>query len=177
MTDSSEASGPARVLVADCPWKFGDKLPGKGRGAESHYRVLSIDDICNFELPPIADDAILFLWRVSAMQEEALRVVRAWGFTPKSEMVWLKRTKTGKRWFGMGRYVRAEHESCIIAARGRCQPLVRSVRSTFEARAGKHSEKPDNFYRIVESMYDGPRVELFARKHRPGWECFGDELE
>lgn len=57
---------PARILLADPPWKFGDKLPGTGRGASKHYPVLSVDEICSFALPPVADDALLFMWRVSA---------------------------------------------------------------------------------------------------------------
>lgn len=166
-------------IVADPPWSFGDKLPGAGRGAEKHYPVMSIDEICAFELPPIADDALLFMWRVSSQVEEAYRVVRAWGFVPKSELVWLKRTSTGKRWFGMGRTVRAEHETCIIAKRGRPATLDASIRSTFEATVPErgHSAKPDEFYAIVEKLCAGPRLELFARVERPGWVCLGNELE
>lgn len=166
----------ASVLVADPPWKFGDALPGPGRGAAKHYDVMDIDALCRFELPDLAADAVLFMWRVAAMQEEALRLVRAWGFTLKSELVWLKTTKNGKRWFGMGRYVRAEHETCLIATRGRPVIKSRSVRSTFAAEAGRHSAKPERFFEIVEQLCDGPYVELFARRHRPGWTCLGNEL-
>lgn len=130
---------------------------------------------------PVADDALLFLWRVSAMGEEAYTVVRAWGFTPKSEVVWLKRTVNGKRWFGMGRYVRMEHEVCLIGARGSSASLVadKSVRSTFEAVALKdaHSRKPEELQDLVERLVPGgPYLELFARRPRPGWTCVGDEL-
>jgi N6-adenosine-specific RNA methylase IME4 len=167
-----------RVLVADPPWAFGDKLPGASRGAEKNYRVLSTLDIELFKLPQLADDALLFLWRVAAMPEEALSVCRAWGFTPKSELVWLKKTPLGKTHFGMGRYVRASHETCIIASRGHGNRLIksRSVRSVFEAATGIHSQKPDEFYTLVESLADGPYHELFARRARPGWSQEGDEL-
>ncbi len=169
---------PFRVLTADPPWSFGDSLPGPGRGAEKHYQVLSQGEIERFPLPPIADDALLFLWRVSSQPEEALRVVRAWGFVPKAEIVWVKKTKTGKRHFGMGRYVRAEHETCIVAARGRGISLIRdrSIRSTFDAPTGRHSAKPEAFYDLVEKLASGPYAELFARRHRPNWSCFGNEL-
>lgn len=93
----------ARCLVADPPWKFRDKLPGKGRGAAKYYGCMSVADICRFALPPLADDAYLFCWRVASMQREALDVVAAWGFILKTELVWVKRTSSGKRWFGMGR--------------------------------------------------------------------------
>jgi N6-adenosine-specific RNA methylase IME4 len=175
-------SGAARVLVADPPWSFGDKLPGASRGAEKNYRVLTLDDICRFELPPLLDDSLLLLWRVSSQVEEAYRVVRAWGFEPKSEIVWRKLTKNGKPHFGMGRYVRAAHETCVVARRGRFKPKSMSVRSVFdgldvfEAKVGEHSEKPDEFYRLVEELAEGPYAELFARKVRPGWQQYGDEL-
>jgi N6-adenosine-specific RNA methylase IME4 len=177
-------SSPARVLLADPPWSFGDKLPGATRGAERNYGVLGVEDICRFPLPPLAGDALLFLWRVASQPEEAMRVVRAWGFVPKSEVVWVKTAASqdpgpGVRLaFGMGRYVRACHEVCVVAARGRAVRLVRdrAVRSVFFAPRGAHSEKPAEFYGLVERLSEGPYCELFARRPRAGWESYGDEL-
>lgn len=166
---------PFACIAADPPWTFGDKLPGASRGAAKNYSVMSIDDICALELPPIADDAYLFLWRVSSQVEEAYRVVRAWGFVSKSEIVWQKLTKTGLPWFGMGRHVRASHETCIVAVRGRPIRLNASTRSTFSAVAGKHSEKPAEFYRMIEALCPGPRLELFGRAAREGWTVVGDQ--
>ena len=76
----------------------------------------------------------------------------------------------------MGRQVRNEHETCLIATRGEPYVRDRSIRSTFEASVGDHSEKPEEFYRLVERLCDGPYVELFARRSRPGWVTIGDEL-
>jgi len=148
---------------------------------------MSVDEICAFTLPPIADDALLFLWRVAAMQEEALRVMRAWGFVPKSEIVWVKtHEKDGvvQRFcatgdglaMGMGRTTRQAHEVCLIGRRGR--PVIKdhSVRSVFFAPRGRHSEKPALAFAQFERLCDGPRVELFARRHRPNWTGFGLEL-
>ncbi len=169
-----------QIVVADPPWRFGDRLPGESRGAEKNYRVLTTAQIASFPLPPIADDALLFMWRVSSQQEEALEIARAWGFCPKSEIVWLKKTITGKDHFGMGRYLRLSHESCIVGTRGKGKDLIasRSVRSTFSAPVGRHSAKPDAFFELIEQLV-GPSVaklELFARRKRPGWTCLGDEV-
>lgn len=165
------------VLVADPPWSFSDRLPGPGRGASKHYSTLSIDEICRFRLPLLEPNAYLFLWRVSAMPWEALRVVEAWGFTPKTELVWYKHTKNDKPWFGMGHHLRAAHETCIVAVRGRPKPLVRNIRSVFTAPVGEHSSKPEEFYQIVEQISAGPYAELFARRERGGlWTCYGDQL-
>lgn len=186
-----------RVVCADPPWPFGDPLPGPGRGAAKNYELLSIDDIAQRRfvggeaLGDVADDAYLFLWRVSAgsdikhltLVEEAYRVARAWGFAPKTELVWRKQTKNGKRHFGMGRHLRAEHETCIVAVRGKVAPLVRDVRSVFDAPAPSdasgraiHSAKPDAFYDLVARMRGGPYLELFARRQRSGWTCLGNEV-
>jgi len=170
---------PAKVLVADPPWSFGDKLAMSDvkRGSASNYSVLSLNQIKAFPMPyPIADDALLFLWRVASQQEEALSVMRAWGFVPKSEIVWEKLTPTGKLAFGMGRYVRMCHEVCLIGRKGKAAVRDRSVRSVFSAPLGLHSAKPEEFFDIVEKLAEGPYVELFARRQRAGWHCFGDEL-
>lgn len=171
------------TMAADPAWTFGDKLPGSSRGAAKNYRVQTLDQIRGYPLPPLLDDAYLFCWRVSAMVEEAYSVVRAWGFNPKSEVVWEKLTKEGNPWFGMGRHVRAAHETCIIATRGRPPRLSASIRSRFAAPVprdsqGKyvHSAKPEEFYTdIVMKLAGGPYVELFARRHRPGWVSIGDQ--
>jgi site-specific DNA-methyltransferase (adenine-specific) len=170
---------PFALIVADPPWRFGDRLPGKTRGAAKHYPTLTVRELCAFRpfhFAPVANNALLVMWRVSAMVEEAYQVVRAWGFTPKSELVWEKTTPTGKPHFGMGHYVRASHETAIIAVRGRWKPLVRNVRSRFSAPVGRHSEKPESFYQLIETFAAGPRLELFARREREGWTCLGNEV-
>lgn len=172
-----------RVVVADPAWMFGDKLGKRGAGAK--YRCEALEAIKRHKLPPLADDCVLFLWKVSSMQEEAFEVARAWGFQPtKGEICWRKLTITGrKEHFGMGRIVRGSHESCIIATRGRPRPLHRRQRSLFSAptpekdRKAQHSAKPDEFFRIVRELFAGPRISLFERKQREGFVCWGDEME
>ena len=184
-----------KVLVADPPWPFTDKLPGGGRGAAKHYKLLKIPDIVRFLATDVEEKvsekgAILFLWIVPAMSTEALDVVRGWGFTPKSELIWVKTSTESAQAeylagrmptlsFGMGRYVRMSHERCIIATRGKALHLVgdHSTRSVFFAPVGKHSAKPDAFYNLVEKLVPGgPYLELFARRKREGWTTLGDEV-
>lgn len=165
-----------RVLVADPPWPFEDALPGDTRGAAKNYALMSVKEIQCFSLPPMYEDSTLFLWRVASMQQEALDVIRAWDFEVKSEIVWKKLTNTGKRFFGMGRTVRMEHEVCLVATSGTPATRNKSIRSIFEARVRGHSEKPEEFYDLVEQLRDGPYCELFARRHRAGWTCYGNEL-
>ena len=169
------------IVAADPPWKFRDTLPGKKRGAAKHYTCLSLEELMSFPIPPqvrSAPDAVLFLWRVSSMQSEAIELARAWGFQPYGELVWQKRTKSGKKHFGMGHILRQSHETCLIATRGEhLRPAVRNVRSTFDGRVGVHSEKPEEFYRLIERLYPmAHRYELFARRPRAGWAQYGNEF-
>lgn len=196
---ASRSAGPFRVVVADPPWRFNDALPGATRGASKNYDDLSIEDICTCRfdgghhiMNDVADDAYLFLWRVSAgdgiddltMTEQAYGVARAWEFAPKTELVWRKQTKNGKRHFGMGWHLRNEHETCVVAVRGRPKPLVRNIRSVFDAVAPSggngraiHSAKPSAFFAMYpEKMSRGPYLELFARQRRTGWVQYGREL-
>lgn len=173
---------PFRVVCADPPWKHKDQLPGETRGAGKNYDLLSTAQICAKDfvgaehLDNVADDALLVLWCLASMPDDALAVCRAWDFEPKSEIIWNKLTPTGKPFFGMGRTVRGSHEKAIIAVRGRAKHCVdsNSVRSTYEAVVprwrinGKlgyaHSVKPEGFYtQRVEKLSRGPYVELFAR--------------
>jgi N6-adenosine-specific RNA methylase IME4 len=178
-------------LAVDPPWAFSDKLPGKTRGAARQYPCMSVDDIAALNPMPreCSRNSVLFLWRVAAMQEEALRVVRAWGYETKAELIWEKTTigKNLKRkggdvrqpprpWFGMGRYVRNSHETCLIAVRGSAPPAVKNIRSRFAAPVREHSRKPEEFYRLVEALYPhAMRFELFSRTPRVGWIQWGTE--
>lgn len=189
---------PFRCIVADPAWQPDDKLPGPTRGAERNYRVLSQAEIESFLADQmraggmrVSLNAILFLWRLSSMQQAALDVVRAWGFRQLSEVVWRKLTKDGKPWFGMGRTVRNSHETALICVRGPAAKLVANngIRSEFPApvpidERGEylHSAKPPEFFtQIVEPLIGGitrggPCLELFARQRRPGWTSVGDQL-
>jgi N6-adenosine-specific RNA methylase IME4 len=167
---------PARVLLADPPWQHNDRL-GK-RGAASRYRTMSAEQIAAYPLPPLAANCLLIMWRLSSMQEEALFVAQAWGFRVVSELVWCKQGRGGRPHFGLGRYVRASHETALIGVRGRVEVADKAVRSRFEAVVSEHSRKPDDVHRIAERLVpEGPWVELFARRTMPGWWCVGNELE
>lgn len=168
-----------QVVVADPPWPFRDRLPGGGRGAEKYYPLMNLSQIASF-VPDgnfrIADDSVLLLWRVATMQPEAIIVCRSWGFEPRGELVWQKLSPKGRPFFGMGRMLRGSHESVLIGVRGKPRVRAHNVRSIFTAVAGRHSEKPDEFYELVEQLFRGPYLELFARRQREGWTCLGNEV-
>jgi N6-adenosine-specific RNA methylase IME4 len=171
-----------KVIYADPPWQFNNKNTGGSlsSGAANHYDVMTHEDICQLPVQDIADDdCILFMWWVASQPEEALRVVKSWGFTLKTMtgFVWDKETKHGKDFFGMGFYTRQGSENCLIAVKGKPQKVSSSVRAVTRAKVGKHSEKPNVFNdKIVELMGDVPRIELFARNTVDGWDSWGKGL-
>ena len=187
------------ILIADPPWKFGDALPGKGRGAVKHYLCMPIEKIMSFLRDEhindyLEEDAVLGMWRVASMQLEALHVVRSWGFDmPTSEIVWVKTTKDDSRVrTGMGRTVRNAHEICLLCKRGK-RPWSHFIRNhavlsvldagcvpeEFEVRAPYcgHSVKPDAFKQRIDDLFAGQAVlELFARAQWKNWTCVGNEM-
>ena len=160
------------ILTADPTWAWNDKLPGE-RGAAAHLLTQTVEQIAHTELPLLDPDSVLFLWRPASRLEDALYVCRAWGFEYKTEIVWLKTTVSGKRAFGMGTITRGEHETCIVATRGRPTVLDHSVRSTFSAQQQPFA-KPDEFYDIVARLYQGQTAahtwyDRTAQQWAAGW--------
>tara|TARA_R110000823_G_C15671261_1_gene473178 strand:+ start:42 stop:638 length:597 start_codon:yes stop_codon:yes gene_type:complete len=175
------------IIYADPPWQFNNVKTGGSlkSGAESKYMTTSIEDLKAMDVNSIAaDDALLVMWWVGSMPQEAIDLVKAWGFTLKNMngIVWNKLTAKNNPHFGMGFYTRAGSESCLIATKGKFKPASRSVRAVFRAEEqiqfeGKilsHSEKPKQVRElIVELAGDLPRLEMFNRDD--SWAVFGNE--
>lgn len=81
--------GEFDVIYADPPWKYDFCLEGDPR---QHYQVMPTNEVCELEIPK-AENAILFLWATNPKLEDALKVIRAWGFTYKTNLVWVKNRK------------------------------------------------------------------------------------
>jgi N6-adenosine-specific RNA methylase IME4/ParB-like chromosome segregation protein Spo0J len=164
-----------RIIYADPPWKYSDSRTEVEQygPAERHYPGMPISDICALPVGDIAaENAVLFLWTTSPMLEDALKVVKAWGFTYKSSFVW------DKIRHNYGHYNSVRHEFLLIATRGSCVPdevtLFDSVQSI--ERSSRHSEKPQEFREIIETLYKyGKRIELFSRGIHDGWDVWGSE--
>lgn len=161
--------GPWSVIYADPPWRYDDAEPT--RAIENHYPTMTHEEICNLTIPA-ADDSVLFMWATSPKLTEALAVMDAWGFTYRTSMVWVKDR------IGMGYYARQRHEFLLIGKRGNLpvpEPVDRPD-SVVEAPLGRHSEKPSIVAETIVRMYPHlPRVELFARQARLGWDVWGNE--
>ena len=167
------------ILYADPPWKYErNKVQG---AAENHYPTMSIEQLCALDVEKITDEnCTLFLWSTFPFLPEALRLIKAWGFTYKTTaFVWLKLNRKNKDWFfGLGFWTRGNAEICLLATKGKPQRKSAKVSQLIIAPIDKHSKKPDIVReKIVELMGDLPRIELFARQTTPGWEVFGNEVK
>lgn len=167
------------ILYADPPWKYErNKVQG---AAENHYPTMSIEQLCALDVEKITDEnCALFLWSTFPFLPEALRLIKAWGFTYKTTaFVWLKQNRKNRDWFfGLGFWTRGNAEICLLATKGKPKRKSAKVSQLIIAPIDKHSKKPDIVReKIVELMGDLPRIELFARQTTPGWEVFGNEVK
>jgi N6-adenosine-specific RNA methylase IME4 len=167
-------AGPFELIVADPPWHFttfSEKGPGKS--PSTHYATMSIDSLCRLPIKDItAPNAGLATWTYGPRLPDAMKVMQAWGFNYKSNLLtWIKTTETGKLAFGTGYTTRKNTETMIYGTRGKgLQVLDHTIHQSLFAPRREHSRKPDEAMKALERLF-GPvaRMELFARRRRAGW--------
>jgi len=185
----------AQCIVADPPWGFSDGLKAMKRNvkrsAASHYNTMSASQVAALPVVDIVDPngCIMALWVPGSMLEDGLAVAHAWGFALKQVFVWVKLKKDHAKEtdpnrstrVGMGRLFRQSHELALICTAGKSiYPMLRdkSQRSVaFDLNVG-HSTKPPTLQDRLDTMFpEATRVELFARRVRPGWTCLGNAID
>jgi len=166
-----------RTICADPPWhvKAGPRsLHDKNeRSRPLAYPTMTLAEIMDMPIAGVADkDAHLYLWTINHYVEQSYAVARAWGFEPSTLLVWAKRPK-GR---GLGGTWPTFTEYCLFARRGALKAISRGDSNWWTWTRGRHSAKPEVFQDMVEAVSPGPRLELFARRMRPGWTCWGNEV-
>jgi len=178
--------GPYAIIYADPPWHFQTWGEGGNRNVTSKYPTMSREEMCALPVSEWADeDCALFMWIVWPKLFEAVDVMKAWGFTYKTcAFCWLKadpyRLFADEKtpFAGMGYWTRANSEVCLLGTRGKPKRQSASVRQGIISPRREHSRKPDEIPdRIVELMGDLPRLEMFARTRREGWDAWGNETD
>jgi N6-adenosine-specific RNA methylase IME4 len=173
---------PVGTILADPPWRFQNST---GKGAPEYarllrYRTMPLDDITALPAKELAGStAHLYLWCPNALLPDGLSVMKAWGFTYKSNIVWHKvRKDGGSDGRGVGFYFRNVTELVLFGVKGnnaRTLSPGRTQVNLLASRKREHSRKPDELYEIIEACSPGPYLELFARGTRKGWATWGDE--
>ena len=167
-----------KTIYADPPWAEygGGKIK---RGADRHYPLMKTKAIMDLPVNELthSDGCHLYMWVTNNFLSDGLKVIDSWGFRYITNIVWVKDR------FGLGQYFRGQHELCLFGVkkgfvlpykikengkRGQCPTI-------FYAKRGKHSQKPHSMYNIIETVSHAPRIELFARNTKFGWDNWGNE--
>lgn len=169
--------GHYSVLYCDPPWKYGDVMRGHSFSLDHEYPVMSLADIKALPVGEVAArDSALLLWVTNPMLPVGLEVMKAWGFKYVTvAFCWVKTMPSGKDAVNLGRWTMGGVELCLLGRRGSPTRQVRNVRQLVRAVRGRHSEKPAEVAQRIETLFgEVPRIELFARGERPGWDQFGN---
>lgn len=168
-----EPTGRYRTIVVDPPWApeiSGDSGGPNGKIAPG-YATLTLDKLKELDVAGLAepDDCHLYLWVTGRTLREGFELLDVWGFNYVQPLVWVKNR------MGVGRYYRNRCEFVLFATRGtRVLATTNEENVIYDKRRG-HSEKPDQFYDMVRRCSPGPRIDVFARQAREGFDGWGDE--
>ena len=185
---SIEAFGKAQperfgAILIDPPWRFMNRT---GKVAPEHrrlarYPTMSVEELQQLPVGDLAKSAShLYLWCPNALLAEGLHLMKHWGFTYKTNLVWYKvRKDGGPDGRGVGFYFRNVTELVLFGVRQNLRTLAPGRRQTniIVHRKREHSRKPPTLHKIIEDCSPGPFLELFARDRIPGWELWGDQVD
>ena len=170
------------TILADPPWRFSNRT---GKMAPEHQRLLryptmELEEIMELPVQMLAaQQSHLYLWVPNALLAEGLEVMKRWGFTYKTNLIWYKTRKDGgPDGRGVGFYFRNVTEIILFGVRGSLRTLEPGRRQVNIIATNKreHSRKPDEQYQLIQECSPGPYLELFARHPQPGWACWGNEV-
>lgn len=169
---------PFRTVVADPPWRPSLHRNTVGRregpyraGPQRYYPLMEVEQICEMR-PETSAKAHLYLWCLNQHLDWGYQVARAWGFEPQQMLTWFKPG------LGTGQF-QGNTEQILVCRKG--GPSGNAFGKTGGTgfrwpRKRRHSQKPDEFFALVESVSPGPYLEMFARAPRLGWSVFGNEV-
>jgi N6-adenosine-specific RNA methylase IME4 len=120
---------------------------------------------------PAADDCVLWLWTTHKFMRDSFTLLDGWGFKDKMIVTWVKDR------MGLGSWLRSQSEFCIMAVRGRPVISLTNQTTVLNGKMREHSRKPDEFYRMVDSLCHGRKLDFFSREHRDGWAQYGNDPE
>ena len=173
-----------QTVMADPPWRFQNRT---GKVAPEHkrlnrYETMDLDAICSLPVTEVVEEpAHLYMWVPNALLPDGLKVMEAWGFNYKSNIIWHKiRKDGGSDGRGVGFYFRNVTEILLFGVRGKKARTLQPGRSQvnmIQSRKREHSRKPDEQYKLIEDCSPGPFLELFARGTRPNWTYWGNQAD
>lgn len=175
-------------------------------GAGGHYPLMPMQDIAALPIRALAAPACaVLMWCTFPYLDAQIRLFAHWGFRFRTQLLtWIKLNPRGydipqddpcysaskdyvryagdglyhSVFFGVGYYAKSNPEVCLLGMRGQVPTISNHVSSVIHAPRRAHSQKPDEAYVRIEQLFgDIPRIELFARTHRPGWDVMGNAVD
>ena len=178
---------PYGTILADPPWRYRKSAQEKGTVhartlVSDLYDTMSMRQLAELPVAELAaKDAHLYMWvtvpRLFGERDDRegfgpFQIMQAWGFRYITMLTWHKSGAPG-----MGSYFRIDTEHCLFGVRGSASiPPSKRLRNVIVAPRGRHSEKPARLYEIAEAVSPSPRLEMFARARRDGWDAWGREV-
>jgi len=165
-----------KTILVDPPWEQSMRGKDKRRpnGAiKLPYPTMSWQEISNMHVGDIAEDGChLWLWTTNQFLHAGFHVMNAWGFRYLAPITWVKPS-------GVGNYFIGVTQTLLFGYKDKCIfPLERyKPTAVITSIPKRHSQKPDVFYDLIESISPEPRIELFSRSRRFNWDCWGNEVE
>lgn len=179
--------GKYRCLVVDPPWnqkKTGKRSVRPRQGINLDYPTMGYSDICAIPIPQWAStNAFLWLWATNSKERKtkqpvlkmAFDIMEHWEFKYYTTITWDK--KTGPCPFGPYQIV-TEH--VLFGYRGKAifpRDCLGKMKTVFQESSTAHSVKPDSLYHHIKNFFDGPRLDVFARQRRSGFDGWGNQYE
>ena len=145
------------------------------------YPTMTLEDIADLPVGDLAaSNAHLYMWVINQYLPDAFGILKSWGFKHSTVLVWAKKPMGG----GLGGAYRITTEFLLYARRGKLPTKKTVIGTCFNQKReyderGKpqHSRKPEFFAELIESVSPGPYLEMFARRHRAGWDVWGNEVD
>jgi N6-adenosine-specific RNA methylase IME4 len=155
------------VIVVDPPWEYRLRHDQGDRCNAILYPTMTTEEIKAIPIPRLAaQSSILWLWTTNGHLPDALEIAQGWGFEYKVLLTWVKNR------IGTGYWLRGRSEHCIMAVGGHLITKLTNQSTVLHAPVREHSQKPDEFYHLVETLCPGRKIELFARENRDGWDTW-----
>lgn len=185
MTDPSTfPRGPFGAIIVDPPWPYTQRL-GRGQAVGDStrgglpYESMTLEEIRALPVGEVAArDCALMLWTTNTHLPVAFPLLESWGFTYKVTLTWVKDR------IGLGYWLRGQSEHALLAVKGNPRHKFtgphgasgKAWSTVIHAPRREHSQKPGEVWVMVEDLFDGPYLELFARHHRQGWTAWGNQV-
>ena len=168
------------LIYCDPPWQYNEGRVFVDGAAELQYPTMSIEELKALPIKELADkDCVMFLWVTFPKLKDGLELMEEWGFNYRTvAFVWIKMVEgIDKERSGIGFHTNSNAEIVLLGKRGRVDRINKDVKQIIKSKITTHSSKPHEAYSRIERLYgDIPKIELFARVRREGWDSWGNQV-